>query len=354
VIPGGSPATTTIQPGGFLLIWYDSQADQGPLHTSFNLSAGGEQIGVYDPLGDAIAEITFGPQTSDVSYGRTTDGGDTWAYFTQPTPGASNTGGGGDTDPVISGVTLDPAVPAADASVTVSAQITDDGSVAEASLHYSVDAGAFTTVSMTHVGDTWSGTVPGQPAGSNVTYYLRAIDDNDNVSTLPANAPATTLGYHISSGMVPVLYVNEFLASNVAGLTDPFGDFDDWIEIYNPGSLPIDLGGMYITDDLAVTNKWQIPTTDPPASTVPAGGYLVLWADSEPTEGVVHLNLKLNGSGEAIGLYTAAGEVINEVTFGAQTTDVSAARVPDGSANWVFLTAPTPGATNGSGAGQWP
>jgi hypothetical protein len=350
VIPGGSSATTTIQPKGFLLIWCDSQTDQGPLHTSFNLSAGGEQIGVYDATGETVDELTYAAQNSDVSYGRTPDGGGTWTNFTSPTPGTSNTGGGGGGGkPVISGVTLNPAVPTAGTSVTVSAQITDDGTIGGATLRYAVGGGTFTAVAMTHVGATWSGTIPGQIAGSAVTYYLSATDNDDNVTTLPANAPTATLSYHIAGGTVPVLFVNEFVASNAASLADPSGEYDDWIEIYNPGATPVDLGGMYVTDDLTVHTKWQIPTTDPAASTVPAHGYLLLWADSQPDQGVVHVNFKLSAAGEMIGLYTSGDEVIDEVTFSVQTTDVSAARVPDGSANWVFLTTPTPGATNGPG-----
>jgi hypothetical protein len=350
-IPSGSPSVTTIAPHGYLLIWCDSQADQGPLHTTFNLSAGGEQIGVYEPSGEVVTELTYGPQTSDVSYGRTTDGADTWRTFTTPTPGASNGGGGGGTGPTIATPTLDPATPGADATVHVSSVITDDGTVSGATLHYAVDGGSFTTVTMTHVGSTWTGDIPGQSAGAAVTYYLSAVDDASHTTTLPANAPTTTLTYHVAGGGgTPTLYVNELLASNSAGLTDPYGEYDDWFEIYNPGSSPVDLGGMYVTDDLATPNKWQIPTSDPTASTVPAHGYLILWADGQPDQGVVHVNFKLSAAGEAIGLYTATGETIDTVTFGAQGADVSYGRVPDGSANWVTISTPTPGASNGGTA----
>ena len=349
-VPTGHSAVTTIPSHGFLLIWCDNQAcTEGLLHTTFGLSAGGEQIGLFDATGEPLDELTFGPQTADVSYGRNPDGGATWKLFTVPTPGASNTGGGAHTSPVIADVVLDPTVPTADNPVTVSAQITDDGSVSSATLHYAVGAGSFTAVAMTHVGSTWSGTVPGQAAGATVSYYLSAVDDEDNTTLDPAGAPTTTLHYTISTGVVPTLYINEFLADNLSGLTDANGDHDDWIEIYNPGDVAVDLGGMYVTDNLLLHDEWQIPTTDAAASTVPAHGYLILWADSQPEQGVTHVNFKLNASGEAIGLYTAAGETINEVTFGSQSTDVSQARVPDGSANWAFLTTPTPGATNGTG-----
>ncbi len=148
-------------------------------------------------------------------------------------------------------------------------------------------------------------------------------------------------------GSAPVLYINEFLASNSGATPDPFGDPEDWIEIYNPGATAIDLGGMYITDDLATPTKYQIPTTDAAATTVPAHGYLLLWADAEPAEGATHIVPKLSASGEAIGLYTGDLTEIDSLTFGAQTTDVSYGRQPDGTETWVSFTTPTPGATNG-------
>ncbi|MDP8203857.1 MAG: hypothetical protein P9L95_04940, partial [Candidatus Tenebribacter mawsonii] len=46
------------------------------------------------------------------------------------------------------------------------------------------------------------------------------------------------------------LVINEFLASNDFGAVDENGDHDDWIEIYNAGDEAIDIGGMYITDNL--------------------------------------------------------------------------------------------------------
>lgn len=352
LIESGHSATVTIQPGGYLLIWCDSTPDQGPLHTSFNLSAGGEDIGLYEPDGTAVAEITYAAQTTDVSYGRLADGGDVWATFTTPTPGASNSGGAQNPNPVIGTPVLDPTAPGASQAVTVSATVTDDGTVASVSLHYAVDGGAFTQVAMTAAGTTWSGSIPGQAGGSAVTYYLRAVDDESHVTTLPGDAPTTTLTYTVAGGggATPDLFINEFLASNSGATPDPFGDPEDWIEIYNAGATAVDLGGMYITDDLSQPTKYQIPTTDAAATTVAAGGFLILWADAEPAEGATHIVPKLSASGEAIGLFTAGLDEIDSVTFLAQTVDVSEGRQIDGGATWTTFTTPTPGATNAAGA----
>ncbi|NOX17963.1 MAG: T9SS type A sorting domain-containing protein [Chlorobi bacterium] len=134
------------------------------------------------------------------------------------------------------------------------------------------------------------------------------------------------------------LVINEFMASNDYAAPDEYGDFDDWIEIFNADTLAIDIGGMYITDDLTNPTAWQIPTTDPGLTTILPGGFLVLWADKEPDQGVLHVNLKLSGGGEQIGLYASDGVTeINSLTYEEQTTDVSYGRLPDGSDNWIFF-----------------
>jgi len=145
------------------------------------------------------------------------------------------------------------------------------------------------------------------------------------------------------------LVINEFMASNTSdsNIHDPYGDYDDWIEIYNFGDTPIDLGGMYLTDDLGNPTKWQIPTGYPSETTVPADGFIVFWADDETTEGHLHTNFKLSADQEAIGLFDTDGSTaIDTISFGEQTTNISYGRYPDATDNWRFFHTPTPGADN--------
>lgn len=84
---------TTIAAKGFLLIWADDDEKEGPLHASFNLSKGGEDVGLYKQNGntfEAINTLTYAEQTTDVSYGRNKDGSEEFVFINQPTPGASN------------------------------------------------------------------------------------------------------------------------------------------------------------------------------------------------------------------------------------------------------------------------
>jgi large repetitive protein len=140
------------------------------------------------------------------------------------------------------------------------------------------------------------------------------------------------------------LVINEFMADN-ASYADENGNFGDWIEIFNGTDSEVDIAGYYITDDLAIYDIWQIPTGDE-STIIPSGGHLILWADKDPTQGVLHVNIKLGSSGEAIGLYDDFGAMIDEYTFGAQELDVSEGRETDGSDNWVTLSTPSPGLTN--------
>jgi hypothetical protein len=80
-----------VAPGGFALIYADSDVAQGPLHADFKLSKGGESLVLVGSDGVTILdEVTFGPQREDVSYGRVTDGAGQWQPFSESTPGSAN------------------------------------------------------------------------------------------------------------------------------------------------------------------------------------------------------------------------------------------------------------------------
>ncbi len=143
------------------------------------------------------------------------------------------------------------------------------------------------------------------------------------------------------------LYINEFLASNSNGITDEAGDFEDWIEIYNAGNSDVNLAGYYISDNLANPLAWQIPTSNASLTTVPAGGFLLLWADKDTDDGENHIDIKLGSSGEDIVLVQPDGITIeDQYTFSTQTADVSFGRIPNGGSSWDFFAMSTPGESN--------
>jgi hypothetical protein len=56
------------------------------------------------------------------------------------------------------------------------------------------------------------------------------------------------------------LYINEVMASNATTIVDNFTEYDDWIEIYNGGSVPVNLAGYYLSDDPQNLTQYQVPT----------------------------------------------------------------------------------------------
>ena len=118
---------------------------------------------------------------------------------------------------------------------------------------------------------------------------------------------------------------------------------------YNPGTNAVDLGGCYLTDTL--TNKSSSACRPTAITRSRPAGYLLVWADNETGQNNtnradLHVNFALGKGGEAIGIFAADGTPVDTVTFGAQTTDVSQGRFPDGSPNIVSLVITTPGAPN--------
>ena len=141
------------------------------------------------------------------------------------------------------------------------------------------------------------------------------------------------------------LYINEFMASNSTTIADEIGEHDDWVELYNSTSDPIDVGGMFIADDIN-DDLYLIPNSNSSQTTVPANGYLILWFDKDEEQGAHHVGEKLSADGEGIYLLSDSTTFIDSLSFDTQETDISMGRFPDGSDNWVTFTSPTPGAAN--------
>lgn len=71
------------------------------------------------------------------------------------------------------------------------------------------------------------------------------------------------------------LRINDIFAVNTTTAHDPdFGDFSDYIELYNASANPINLNNYTITDDEKNKDKWALP-----AITLQPQQYLIIWAD---------------------------------------------------------------------------
>lgn len=157
--------------------------------------------------------------------------------------------------------------------------------------------------------------------------------------TTPAAATSTAT---FAATTTPTLRINEVLAANtkIANGTT----FPDIIELHNAGTASVDLAGMSLSDDPATPRKYVFPT----GTSIAAGGYLVIYADSDTTAPGLHSGFGLDAEGDQVRLYdttAAGGALLDAIVFGFQIPDYSAARTGTASATWT-LTSPTPAAVN--------
>jgi len=187
----------------------------------------------------------------------------------------------------------------------------------------------------------YGGLIDNIPENSSLTYQVSVIDNSEKENTLPCEPVLVPP----AGGNYIVLYINEFMASNDTTIADEHGDYDDWIEVYNPESETIWLGDNYLTDNLSKPDKWQMPD-----AYIEPGEFLIFWADGEPEQGPFHTSFKLSKDGEEIGIFNSELATIDEYIFGQQETDISKGRLPNGGPEWVFFEKPTPGASNEASA----
>jgi len=139
--------------------------------------------------------------------------------------------------------------------------------------------------------------------------------------------------------------INELMASNSTNIRSPLGDYADWIELFNIGNEDVDLGGMFLSDNLNNPRKWKFPQN----TIIKAGGYLLVWADSKADiAGGLHTNYNLSADGEVLILSDTdeyGNNLLDTVVFGALNSDVAYGRLPNGTGSFTTLI-PTPNAVN--------
>jgi hypothetical protein len=192
-----------------------------------------------------------------------------------------------------------------------------------------------------------------------ITDYFTWTDLNANLSygSVPDGQTIFRMVLHQptprGTNVEPALrvFINEWMTKNTAGIRDPADSAqDDWFELYNAESFAVDLSGFYLTDNAANPMKYRIPTNG--QYRIPARGFLLVWADSQSSQNAsnradLHVNFALSSSAGDIGLFAPDGiTVIDVISYGTQTSDVSEGRYADGASAHHFMAHSTPRGTN--------
>lgn len=141
--------------------------------------------------------------------------------------------------------------------------------------------------------------------------------------------------------------INEVQTNNADGLQDEYGTKNAWVELVNTSFSTYNVRGMYITTDRRVLDKsLTVPQRIAMMScingrddrtTMSARKHLILFLNSNPSHGTLHLSAKTNSEKPVwIALYDGnAIDIIDSVTVPILAENQSYARKTDGSAEWL-------------------
>ena len=165
---------------------------------------------------------------------------------------------------------------------------------------------------------------------------------SNNSGTSSWQVAPTVVVWTVDPAYVAPVVINEVLASNTTSVLNGTAH-PDVIELFNPHTTDVDISGWAISDDASIPAKFIFPA----ATTIPAGGYLMLFADTPDGNPGTHLGFSLDGDGESVVLSSPNGATwtpVDSVTFGLQIPDKSIGRV--GLDRHWDLNMPTLGAPN--------
>ena len=121
----------------------------------------------------------------------------------------------------------------------------------------------------------------------NISAEFEPIEDEDIVAQLNDEPYAPIRINEVSASNT--IYVNEHYKKN------------DWIELYNPTDMTLNVAGLYISDKADKPQKYQIPAGNPEVQTyIKPGGKLIIWADKLESEDLVYTNTPLGVVREGI------------------------------------------------------
>ncbi|MBM3136207.1 MAG: lamin tail domain-containing protein, partial [Chloroflexi bacterium] len=175
-----------------------------------------------------------------------------------------------------------------------------------------------------------------RPAGYDTD---RASDFVDNPSPSPGQGlPALPTATPTPSSYPDTVVLNEFLAAPHATDWNSDGKVDsddEWIELYNRGSVAVDLGGWQLDD---VAEGGSKPYTLPPGSNIAPQSFLLFFGQQT--------NLTLNNDGDSVRLLWPTGHVMDSFTYTSAKYDQSYSRTEDGGGTWTQTYPPSPGQPN--------
>jgi hypothetical protein len=369
-----------LAPGGFGV--FRADGNRGPNHLSFTLPASGGTLVLYDEAATERERVTFGAQVEGVTVGRLPDGASSIVSFPgTPSPGAPNY------QRLYTGPRLNEIMAVNRRAVTNLLGATPDWIELVNPNDFDFDLSGYRLSTSAAEPAQWffppdvfvpaaghlvvwfdenrppsyadepvlntgrpikgeSGGIylfdaTGAPADA-VVYGFQVADLSIGLSAgqwqlLAAPTPGAANATPAALAAPTSLRVNEWMANPLTG--------DDWFELYNGADLPVQLAGLFLSDDPSTIGLTKSEIG--PLSYLGARGFVKVIADDKPSAGYDHARFALSALGETITLFSPQWGLIDSVYFGPQAPDVSEGRLPDGATHiTTFPVTPTPAESN--------
>jgi gliding motility-associated-like protein len=140
------------------------------------------------------------------------------------------------------------------------------------------------------------------------------------------------------------ILINEYSCANKNSIVDNFGEYNDWVELYNAGSSSVTLTGYFMSDKASNLQQWAFPS----GSIAPGGFLKVICSKHNVVSGSnYHTNFSLTQcKPEKIILSDPGGTILDSVVIRRNQEGHSWGRPTDGGSGWKVFLAPTFGASN--------
>lgn len=137
------------------------------------------------------------------------------------------------------------------------------------------------------------------------------------------------------------LKITEISICNTAEVLDPNGNYQDWIELYNPDTAAILLHQLRYADQKGNRMEFRLRNK----RVIAGGEYALIWLNKEITDFMGNYP-DLDADGGFFAVSDSLGNLLDSISYPRQYSNVSYGRVHEDSLRYGYFVRSTPGTTN--------
>ena len=159
------------------------------------------------------------------------------------------------------------------------------------------------------------------PGTRNVTTAYTPVETEPEV-------PLNTHGKDVNT-----VRINEFATDDCITFPDSEGDYGAWVEIYNYGASPVDMTGLFLSDDETKPAKWAFPSV-----TIGAGEYLLVYMMGKngdyAASGELQATFTLSGKETFLGIFNGSTDIMDSCKVYNLFSNITCGRSSGDAEHW--------------------